>query len=224
MLVRFIRKVRSAVLLLKFSGLKEFFGQLTRQIYSHHVQVGVEKNLEDTGGQPVESKTKYYLRVGSEEDMDEAFQQIATESKESVQQLLNRRWLYQCGFGKWYVARTPDTKELCFLQSVIGPEDNRLLDDGFKGWFPRLQKDEILLEGAYAFEKYRGGGLCNAVSNDIIGIYKAKGFRRMITYIRKDNVSSLKASKKTGFKKFEEIPVTKILFSTIYHKKRPVRE
>ena len=224
MLMRFMRKVRAAILLLKVSGLREFFDQLKRQVYSHHVQVGVEKYLEDASGKPVESKTKYVLQVGSKEDMEKAFRQITTESKESVQQLLNREWLYQSGFGKWHVAKTCDTNELCFLQAVIGPEDNRLLDDGFKGWFPRLQKDEILLEGAYAFEKYRGGGLCHAVASDIKGIYRAQGFQRMITYIRKDNVSSIKASEKTGFKKFEEIPVTKIVFFTIYHKRRPVRD
>lgn len=223
MLMRFLRKIGCAILLLKFSGLKMFLDQVRRQIYSHHVQVGIEKYLENGVAQPVETKTKYYLQIGSKEDMEKAFEQIATESKESVQQLLNRRWLYDCGFGKWYVAKSADTNELCFLQAVIGPEDNRLLDDGFKGWFPKLKNDEILLEGAYAFEKYRGGGLCHAVATEIKAKYVANGFRRMITYVRKDNTSSLKASEKTGFRRFEEIPVTKILFFTIYHKTRPVK-
>jgi hypothetical protein len=224
MLMRFLRKVRCAILLLKFSGFKDFFGQLQRQIYSHHVQVGTEKALTEETARPVESKIKYTFRLGSKEDMKEAFRKIATESKESVQQLLNREWLYRSGFGKWYVARSSDTGELCFIQAVIGPEDNHLLDDGFKGWFPRLKQDEILLEGAYAFEKFRGGGLCHAVASEIIGIYRKQGFKKMITYVRADNAASFKAGEKTGFKKFEEIPVTKILFLTIYHKKRLVRD
>jgi hypothetical protein len=218
---RFLRKVRCAILLLKYSGWKDFASQIKRQIYSHHVQVGVEKYLADANARPVTSKTKYNFGLGSGKDMDEAFRQIATESKESVQQLLNREWLYRSGFGKWYVARSFDTGELCFIQGVIGPEDNNLLDDGFKGWFPRLKEDEILLEGAYAFEKYRGGGLCHAVASEINDIYRKKGFTRTIAYIRKDNTSSIKASEKTGFRQFEEIPVTKILFLTIHHKRRP---
>ncbi|MEO0248904.1 MAG: hypothetical protein ABIN58_05045, partial [candidate division WOR-3 bacterium] len=83
-----------------------------------------------------------------------------------------------------------------------------------------LKRDEFLLEGAYAFKKFRGYRLCHAVASDLMDLYRQKGFRRMITYIKKDNIASIKASEKTGFKKFEEIPVTKILFFTIHHKKK----
>jgi L-amino acid N-acyltransferase YncA len=213
-LKQFLKKVRSAILLLKISGAKEFFNQLRRQIYSRALWIGMEKNMEGNAKALAECKIEYYLRQASEEDMKEAFQKVKTESKESAYKLLYRKYLYECGCGNWYIARTADTDEPCFLQSVIRPEDNKLLDEGFGNWFPRLNEDEILLEGAYTFENYRGNRLCHAVASDIIEIYREKGFKRMIAYYNNDNAASLKAGEKTGFTKFEEVPVLTILFFT----------
>jgi hypothetical protein len=162
------------------------------------------------------------LQPASERDINEAFQKVKTESKESAQMLLNRKWLYECGCGKWFVARTADTDELCYLQCVISPEDNIFLDKSLRNWFPKLKTDEILLEGAYAFEKYRRNRLAAPVLFDILDIYRKKGFKRMIGYMDKDREYVLKKNDRIGFTRFEEVSLTRILFFS-KRKSKPYR-
>jgi L-amino acid N-acyltransferase YncA len=223
MLGNFSKKVRNALVLLRIVGPGVFFEQLRRQIYSRHIQIGLEKSLEANSTQtPGECKIQYSLRPGSPQDMDEILRKVTSESKESVFNLLFRRWLYDSGFHNWYIARTADTNDLCFIQSVISPDDNRLLDGDFREWFPRLNKDEFILEGAYTFEKYRGNRLCDSVASDIFEIFRKQGFKRVLTYIKSDNAASLRAAEKTGFKKFEQVHVLKILFFTMRKKPVPI--
>jgi L-amino acid N-acyltransferase YncA len=215
MLKKFLRTAYSAFMLLKMVGPKLFLKKLGRQLYSRDVQIGLEKNLEeDSTLPPANTNIKYYLRTATEADMDEAFQQTDTESKESVQILMYMKWLYECGFRNWYIARTADTNEVCFMDSVILPEDNPLIEKSFKTWFPILKDDEVLLEGAYAFEKFRGKGLTTCAHVEMLDIFRKKGFKRMLVYIKKDNLPSFKLIGKVGFTKFEEVPVLKILFFT----------
>lgn len=212
--------VRSAFELLKVGGFKEFGYQLRRQIYSRHIQIGLTKELEETVRAPVASNTGYYIRLASPQDMEESFQKASTESKESARLLLSRKWLYHRGLRNWYIARTVATDEPCFIQGVIQPEENEFIEARLKNWFPRLQEDEILLEGAYTFEKYRGNRLHPVVLADILDIYCKRGFHRVITYIEKNNIASLKGAARLGFIPFQETPVLKILFFTKRESKR----
>ena len=207
-------QMRYATQLLKFVGPKAFFEQLGRQIYSNHVQIGVRKDFEDITRVEGESPTKYYFRLATEKDMEDVFSKIKGESKENAKLLLERKWLYDSGLRKWYVARTVEDDDPCFIQGVVHPEENDYMDKHLKGWFPILRDDEILLEGAYAFQKYRGGKLCHMIATDIWMMYKEKGYKRMITYIKSNNEASLRASAKTGFVRFEEFPVRKFMFFT----------
>jgi L-amino acid N-acyltransferase YncA len=212
--MRFFRKTICAFTLLRVGAFKVFLNQLRRQIYSRNVQIGIVKNLDDYGKNLVECKINYNLRQASEEDIKEAFQKVKTESKESAQMLLNRRWLYECGCGKWFVARTADTDELCYFQCVISPEDNKLLEKDFRDWFPRLKEDEIIMEGAYTFEKHRGNRVAMSVIFDILDIYREKGFKRMVGYIDSYREVSLGKMERIGFTRFEEITLHKNLFFT----------
>ena len=153
--------------------------------------------------------------MASAADMNEAFGKIKTESKESREILLYMKWLYECGFRNWYIARTADANDVCFLMSVIRPEDNRLIEKGFKNWFPRIKENEVIIEAAYAYDKYRGQGLTTSAHIDIINLYRAKGVKRNTLYIKEDNLPSCKTAERIGYSKFEEVPMRKILFFTI---------
>ena len=67
-------QMQYAIQLLKVVGLKAFFEQLGRQIYSSHVQIGVRKNFDDIIKVEGESPTKYYFRLATEKDMEDVFQ------------------------------------------------------------------------------------------------------------------------------------------------------
>jgi len=215
MLKRSITTIRSAVALLKIVGLKAFLGKLRRQIYCKDMQIGMELNVEEYTAPPVTCKVKYNLTIASEADLDEAFGDIKKESKKSREILLYMRWLYKCGFRNWYIARTADANEICFLMLVIRPEDNDLIRRGFKSWFPRIKENEVIIEAAYAYDKYRGQGLTTSAHIDIINIYKAQGVKRNTLYIKRENLPSFKTAEKIGYRTFEEVPMRKILFFTI---------
>ncbi len=214
-LLRVVRtEIYYTAVLFKIGGLKVFWKQLKRQIYSRSSQIGLELDLQKTNIPHVEAKVKYTLQLASEEDMNEVLRKAKAENKGSVHSLVYRRWLYQDGYHNFYIARTTDTNDLCFMQSVIYQRDNTVVDGRFKGWFPKPEKGEAILEGAYTYERYRGQGLGSAVPTDIMRICKNNGIKRVITYIEKSNAASLRAAEKDGFVRFEEVPELRILFST----------
>jgi ribosomal protein S18 acetylase RimI-like enzyme len=213
MLKRAFRTLRYAALQLKLGGPKPFFLQLKRQIYSKSIFLGLEKDL-DTNGQRVSSKLPYSLQRGSEKDMEDLLARAKSESKGSVHELIARKWFYECGFHDCYVARTADTREICFVGWLLSTKDDNLVNQGFKSRLPKLEKDELLLENCYTFEKYRGKNIMPSVLVKLWQQAKSQGFKRVITYVRKDNRSSLRVFEKLGLNKFEEIPELKLFFFT----------
>ena len=219
MLMQFFRKILCAATLLRVGAVKVFLDQLRCQIYKKDVQIGFVRNLDDNYNRDqIQCPIEYKLREASREDMDEAFRRVKTESKESAQLLLNRRWLYECGCGKWFVARMADTNELCFFQCVISPADNKMLNQGFKNWYPELKEGEMIMEAAYTFEKFRGTKVARSILFDLLDIYRNQGFKRMILYIDKDFEYLLEKSESTGFTKFEEVTLTRTMF---FSKRKP---
>lgn len=212
-LLKMIRaEIYYAAMLLRIGGLRVFLQQLKRQVYSRSVHIGLELNLEEIDIPPIEAKIAYTLRLATEEDMNDVLQRAKTESKEAARDLVTRRWLYEDGYHDCYISRTADTNDLAFMQSVIRSEDDKLVEGRFRSWFPKLTANEAILEGAYAFEKYRGKGLGSAVPAKILTIWKNKGVKRVITYIEKDNAAAFKAAERAGFKRFQEVRKLRIFF------------
>lgn len=215
MLKKLLPTVRNAIILLKMDGPKVFLAKLWRQVYCNDTQIGLEINLETFNTPSVECKMRYYVRTASEADMNEAFHHAKTEGRDSIETLLFMKWLYECGFRNWYIARTVDTNEIGFLVSLICYEDNGLIEKNFKSWFPMIRENEAIMEGGYTFEKYRGLGLATSAHIDIINkILKGSGLKRMILYIKEGNLASFRHVEKIGYKRFEEIHVKKAFFFT----------
>jgi ribosomal protein S18 acetylase RimI-like enzyme len=211
---RAFRKIYYANLLLRIGGPKEFFGQLKRQVYSRDKLIGLEKDL-DTNGLRISSKLPYSLREASSEDIEEMLVKAKTESKESVHELIERKWFYESGFHDCYAARNDATGELYFLAWLVSMKDSNVVRRGFKKRLPTLGEKELLLENCYTFEKYRGKSIMPSVLLELWKLARNKGFKRLITYVRQHNESSLKVFKKLGLIKFEEVPELKLFFLTI---------
>jgi RimJ/RimL family protein N-acetyltransferase len=209
-----LKTIHFAALLLKTGGPKHFLFHVKGQIYGKSIHIGLEKKLQENGtgaGALTECKIKYSLRLGRKEDLDEVLKKAKSERGDSAYELVFRRWLYECGVHNWYIANTADTNEICFIQAVIHPEDTQLVSENFNG-FPELKESEVLLEGAYTFQRYRGNRLHPAVVFDILEICRKKGFKRVITYIEKNNEASLKSAERLGFVQFEEVSKRSALF------------
>lgn len=208
-----LRKMRYAALLLKIGGPKVFYHQLRRQLYSRDILFGLEKDL-DSDSLPVPCKVEYTLRQASEEDMEEAVSKAKSESKGSVHELVERKWFYESGFRNCYVARSADTGELCHIQWLVTKDDDDVINGGFGNRLPRLKAGEILLENTYTFEKYRGNSISPSVVVELCKLAGSRGFKRILAYIRQGNIAALRSFERVGFKKFEQIPESKLLFYT----------
>ena len=94
-------------------------------------------------------------------------------------------------------------------------DDEGVVSQGFRSRLPKLKADEVLLENAFTFEKYRGKGIMPSVQVRLAELAKSNGFKRMLAYIHQDNLETLpKVFERIGFQKFEEISELKLLFLT----------
>lgn len=213
MLRRALRKVYYAMLLMNTGGAIAFFVQLRRQIYSKATFLGLEKRL-DTNWVDLPCRLQYHLLPASEDDIEEMLEKARDEGSESVHELLQRKWFYDCGFHDCYVGRTAYAGELCYIQWLVSRKDSEAVNSGFQSRLPSLKEDEILIENAFTFQKYRGNGVYPSALIRLAESSRGKGFKRMLVYVKEDNIASLKGCEKAGFKVFERVPEVKLLFST----------
>ena len=206
------RKVRYGILLIKNGGLWLFWHHLKRQIYGKSTFWVLERDLQTDNGH-IPCGIEYSLRPASKEDMEEVLRISRSESRESVYDLMQRKWFYESGFHDCYVARTADTNDPCYIQWLVTSANGHMVSRGFRGRFPRLREDEVLVENVFTFEKYRGKGIMPSAIDALSRMARGKGFKRMLTCVRADNTYSLRGFERAGFRKFDEIRETRFLFS-----------
>jgi len=208
-----VRKVRYGILLIKNGGLRLFWHHLKRQIYGKSTFRVLERDLQTDNGH-IPCGIEYSLRPASKEDMEEVLRISRSESRESVYDLMQRKWFYESGFHDCYVARTADTNDPCHIQWLVSSADDHVVSRGFRSRFPRLREGEVLIDNVFTFEKHRGKRIMPSVMVELSQMARRKGFKRMLTYVREDNISSLKGFERAGFKKFEKMRQIRFLFYT----------
>jgi L-amino acid N-acyltransferase YncA len=70
------------------------------------------------------------------------------------------------------------------------------------------------MENSYTFKKYRGKKLYPSALVELAEIARDKGFKRILTYVREDNLASIKGCERAGFQVFGRVTEVKLLFST----------
>jgi RimJ/RimL family protein N-acetyltransferase len=100
------------------------------------------------------------------------------------------------------------------MQWLISTEDFNVVSHGFRNTLPKHKEGEVQFENGYTFEKYQGKGLFSSVHVKMFEVAKEKGFKRVIAYVRQDNIGSLKACERAGFRKFEKMSELKFLSLT----------
>lgn len=112
-----------------------------------------------------------------------------------------RSLLIKAEFSRCFVAAGPGNRP-CYMQWLIGPEENNKVQDYFKGGFPLLAPDEVLLEGAYTPPQYRGLGIMPCAMFQISEKGKETGARRAITFVHMNNAAALAGCNRAGFHEF----------------------
>ncbi len=186
---RILTKLRTVLLVLKRGELREIAEEARQRAYSSANSLILQRDLS----QPLKPPTaKLPIKVRPIRDGDLA--RIVSERPRRYPVLLEN--IPTC-----YVAESSDG-QLCYMQWLIGPNNQKRLAPYFKGQLYELQPDEMLLEFAYTFENFRGQGVMAEAMAKIAERGIAAGARWALTYVKDDNVASLKGCAKAGFRPY----------------------
>ncbi len=195
------RKSSFAIQLLRQGNYAEAGAILRSRIWFTESAFGLVRNLSTPFPVP-EAKLPILLRPIVQDDVNKLLD--TDEPGISASERYDRRTrlhLLEAGFSSCFVAATDDNRP-CFVQWLISPAENALLDQAFGGLFPRLADNEVLLEGAYTSTAFRGLRIMPAAMAMLAEQAASAGAVRAITFVGEDNAPSLNGCKRAGFSPF----------------------
>ena len=92
----------------------------------------------------------------------------------------------------------------CYMQCAHAPRDNARIQAWCRGLLPELRPDEALMEGAYTAESHRGKGIMAHAMAVIAEQARDFGAQKVITFVGKDNIASLKGCERAGFAPYSD--------------------
>lgn len=110
----------------------------------------------------------------------------------------SRARMLRAGLPGCHVGATEGDRP-CYMQWLLGHEDNEQIQRYFGDAFPILNPDTALLEGAYTPVAHRGKGIMPAAMAQIAERADQLGARYVITFVAADNIPSLKGCERAGF-------------------------
>jgi len=197
----FLNELQMAISILGHGHPKLLFQEITHRIYSEESYYGLRRDLFLSFDSPA-ARVPLQIRPLRAGDIPKLFKKNKEGFNEiDLKNLLQRNLLLKSGIPMCYVA-TVGNDEPCYMQWLIGPQHNEDLLRYYRGGFPPLGPDEMLLEGAFTPTLYRGLGIMSSAMAKIAEKGESLGARRIITFVKNDNDGALKGSKRAGFLPF----------------------
>lgn len=148
-----------------------------------------------------EARIKISIRKLQDSDTEIILEQ-GKFAEENPRQAKYQTDLVNAGVPTCYVA-VNEFDQPCYMQWLIGPDQNHKLDAIFGDTFPSLNKDEVLLEAAFMSPSFRGKRIMPAAMSRIAAMAaNMEGIRYVNTYVDIENIPSLKGCKRAGFSPF----------------------
>lgn len=169
---------------------------LGRWLYSDATATGLARSLETplVARRPRQALT---VRPMAPHEQN-AFTDTRGARGEGALVRINARHLFKTGIQTCYVAVIEDGTP-CYMQYLIGPDQNHKLAEAFGELMPPLAPDEALLEFAFALERYRTLGAMPAVVPELALQAQANGVRRLVTWVPDRNQQVLRYFERNGF-------------------------
>lgn len=175
-------------------------GEISRRLYSDETSYVLRRDLEV----PIEiPRAKIHISIRNLQSQDLASLFPASSNALGTEEAKDAAWrqyLLHSEIQKCYVA-TNDSDLACYMQWLIGKDENKKLQQVEKGFAP-LQEGEMLLEGAFTAHYARGQGIMGEAMARIADEGRKYGCRYVYTYVRTDNIASLKGCKNAGFRPY----------------------
>jgi Acetyltransferase (GNAT) family len=119
-------------------------------------------------------------------------------------QALRRVLVCRAGIRGLHVARDGGGEPI-YAQWLLSGEQRDRLRARLPGPWRPLAGDEMTVEFAYTFTRHRGMGVMAAGMGGLVEIAADRGAARVYTYVRPDNVPSLRGCAKVGFLPAREV-------------------
>jgi len=186
------------LLLIRSGRYREFARKVRERIYGETVHVGMRLDLvtfqrelalpEGVVVRPVRSGEVPRILDLTEPGL----------TRQEIHERVIRQQMLQAGIRTCYVAEE-DAGNQCFLQWVIGSDQNELLGRRIRGWYPQLTPEEVLIEYAYTLPERRGTGIMPAVTSHLLERASKEGARSAVAYVPYWNTRSLEIHLRMGF-------------------------
>ena len=192
-------KLYNAFQLIRKGHFVVFLKELQNRIYSNSVSFGLQRDLKNEF-HASSAKITIQIRTLRTEELPELLD-TSSDPTISPRIVAGQRAMVKANIPICYVAVTVEDKP-CYMQWLIGYDDNQKIKDYFKGVFPPLKKQEALLEGAYSHPAYRGLRIMpNAMA--LIAEKAANINARWVnTFVDVTNIPSLKGCQRSGFEPY----------------------
>ncbi|HJU09547.1 MAG TPA: hypothetical protein VJ728_01655 [Candidatus Binataceae bacterium] len=183
-------RAKTALLMLRRGEKAEMLNELVNRLYSDDASYILRRDLM----RPLEPRpaARIPIRIRPLETND--LPAIIAERPRRLPAL-------RAGIPTCYVAVTSDGS-LCYMQWLIQANQQDRLRPHFKGELAGYQSDTVLLEFAYTFERFRGQGIMAPAMAQIAEQGIPLGARWAITYVKQDNIASLKGCARAGFRPY----------------------
>jgi len=192
-------KIYNAFQLIGNGHFAVFFQELKKRIYSYSISFGLQRDLEvEFHAKP--AKIEIEIRPLKVEDVPYLLDSSSASSI-NPRVIAGQQSIVNANIPTCYVAVTADDKP-CYMQWLIGYNENQKIENHFKGIFPPLKKDEALLEGAYSHPAYRGLRIMPLAMALIAEKAVAMDARWINTFVNVTNIPSLKGCQRSGFEPF----------------------
>ena len=150
-----------------------------------------------------EGRKEVEKREIEEKDLEQLLDlKIIYEDSEEFKENARQKLILNSGIKQCFVA-TDENDKVLYMQWLISHEENDKLKKVYKGGFAELNKNEMLLEGAYTIKSARGKRIMSEAMATISSIGKRKGAKYLLTYVKDDNIPSLKGCQKSGYRPYK---------------------
>lgn len=196
--MRLLNKFKMLFFMLTRGEAGELWKEVKRRLYSNERSLCLRRDLDEPFETPA-AKIELRIRPLQPEDVPKLLEEYDSDvPNEAVKERARRKLFLRENVPTCYVAVTEDD-EPCYMQWLMSAEQNDQIQSYFNGGFPVLNSDEGLLEFAFALEKYRGLRIMPHAMAEIAKKGKEFGARYIITFVREENIPSLKGCKRAGF-------------------------
>ena len=148
---------------------------------------------------PKASRLTYSIGIADKGDLESLVDRLGELEWNERKEIATRVFFAKAGFRHCYLGRAADGQPV-YMQWLIYPDENEIIAKHFRSRFYPLKPNQIMLENAFTFPRFRGLGPLPSVSAELLTIARDQGYKTAVAYIQKNQLVSLNEFMNMNFK------------------------